>query len=642
MNARTRLGLVLSAWLQRGLLVAVAGLFLAGAAQAQPCTIQLGQGNQTVDCGSSLATISVGPNGGGPFTYSWTGPNGFTSSVQAPLFNTTGTYTCTITGTNCTGSANDAVTITVNPLDQMANAGPNRTKCAGETIQLNPPNGGVNTNNNLNGTGPYTYSWSPSTGLSDHGETTSSIQVGMSGTYTVNVTDANGCSGTSSAVNTTAIPYVNASVTISSNAPATVLPSTSITFTASHTGGGTVPTFQWKRNGVNVGTNSTTYTGSSWSNGDVITCVMTSNATCVNGSPATSNAISLTVTVVTPKFVITDIIANKAFYYDATFNFIQSNNLSSTGLNGIANANDLAFASTFAYVLDVTNKRILRSAAAGTASTASRSLRTNTGSTLGTPTGLAVSGDTLWVLDQKGRAVYRYSLSAAFTGTGTINASAKITLSTQNTAGESLMASGPYLYVLNNGTTKVVYRYPKAGGTAVLSRSLLNTGGTALSKVTGLVLEAGTTVYITDNGLDRVLQYSLSTMYSGTTALNASASYIMNSGNGNSTGIALTSSTGTLRDGEDELTVGAEEIVMTAYPNPTSGLIHLVIKGKTDGEFLLTAYDMTGRKVAETVLSDDNNLQKEEEFDLSYFGKGIYLVVLSKGEYRQTVRVIVQ
>ncbi len=52
-------------------------------------------------------------------------------------------------------------------------------------------------------------------------------------------------------------------------------PGASATFTATPTNGGSAPVYQWKVNGANVGTNSTTYSTSSLVNGDVVTCVMT-------------------------------------------------------------------------------------------------------------------------------------------------------------------------------------------------------------------------------------------------------------------------------------------------------------------------------------------------------------------------------
>ena len=68
-----------------------------------------------------------------------------------------------------------------------------------------------------------------------------------------------------------------------------------MTFTAAPTNGGVAPVYQWKIGTTNVGTNSTTYSNNALANGNSITCVMTSNANCVSGSPATSNAIAMTV-----------------------------------------------------------------------------------------------------------------------------------------------------------------------------------------------------------------------------------------------------------------------------------------------------------------------------------------------------------
>lgn len=82
-------------------------------------------------------------------------------------------------------------------------------------------------------------------------------------------------------------------------------PGTSLTFTATPTNGGSSPTYQWQVNGSNVGTNSPTYTSSSLTNGQIVSCIMTSNMVGVTGNPATSNSITVTVNpVVTPSVVI--------------------------------------------------------------------------------------------------------------------------------------------------------------------------------------------------------------------------------------------------------------------------------------------------------------------------------------------------
>ncbi len=63
-------------------------------------------------------------------------------------------------------------------------------------------------------------------------------------------------------------------------------------FTAVPTNGGTAPVYQWKKNGTNVGISSATYTDAGLNNGDIITCILTSNATCPTNNPDTSNGIT--------------------------------------------------------------------------------------------------------------------------------------------------------------------------------------------------------------------------------------------------------------------------------------------------------------------------------------------------------------
>ncbi len=74
----------------------------------------------------------------------------------------------------------------------------------------------------------------------------------------------------------------------------------SITFTATPYNGGTTPSYQWKVNGTNAGTNSPTFTTTALTNGQVVTCVMTSNFSGVGqtvaGSPSTSPGITMNIT----------------------------------------------------------------------------------------------------------------------------------------------------------------------------------------------------------------------------------------------------------------------------------------------------------------------------------------------------------
>lgn len=142
------------------------------------------------------------------------------------------------------------------------------------------------------------YSWdfgtnaSPATatGVGPH-----SVTYTGTGTSTVTL-DVTGPGGSDNETKTNYITR-NSLVTPSVSISASANPITSgdpVTFTATPTNGGT-PSYQWKLNGGNVGSNSTTYNNSSLANGNQVSCVMTSTANCASPSTATSNIITMTV-----------------------------------------------------------------------------------------------------------------------------------------------------------------------------------------------------------------------------------------------------------------------------------------------------------------------------------------------------------
>src|SRR4030095_4828412 len=80
---------------------------------------------------------------------------------------------------------------------------------------------------------------------------------------TSNAPFATGNPATSNAIATTVIANQPVSVSIaSSDADNTICDGTSVTFTATPTNGGSTPSYQWKLNGNNVGSNQATYTTS--------------------------------------------------------------------------------------------------------------------------------------------------------------------------------------------------------------------------------------------------------------------------------------------------------------------------------------------------------------------------------------------
>ena len=113
-------------------------------------------------------------------TYAWTGPGGFTASTQNITIIVAGTYTVTITDVNgCQSTC--ARTLVVNQLPICAITGGSNAVCAGSTTTWSAT------------AGMTTYSW---TGPGGFTAATQTITIGTAGTYTVTITDANGCQST--------------------------------------------------------------------------------------------------------------------------------------------------------------------------------------------------------------------------------------------------------------------------------------------------------------------------------------------------------------------------------------------------------------------------------------------------------------
>jgi alpha-tubulin suppressor-like RCC1 family protein len=91
---------------------------------------------------------------------------------------------------------------------------------------------------------------------------------------------------------------VTPAVSIVSSATGEVCPGTNIVFSALPTNGGNLPSYQWKLNGINAGSNSNTFSTPTLTNGDVVNVIMTSSATCASASVVTSNSINISMTSV--------------------------------------------------------------------------------------------------------------------------------------------------------------------------------------------------------------------------------------------------------------------------------------------------------------------------------------------------------
>ncbi len=110
----------------------------------------------------------------------------------------------------------------------------------------------------------------------------------------VNYTDINGCAASQPTnLNVTVFPGDSVKVSIAASAYS-ICAGTSVTFTATPTGSGTL-SYQWNVNGISQPGNSNIFNYTP-ANNDVVACVLTSSQTvCISNNPATSNTIAMVV-----------------------------------------------------------------------------------------------------------------------------------------------------------------------------------------------------------------------------------------------------------------------------------------------------------------------------------------------------------
>ncbi|MDN3675839.1 choice-of-anchor D domain-containing protein [Flavobacterium paronense] len=240
--------------------------------------------------GTAQSVTQTGTTGG---TYS-ASPAGLTLNAAngdvTPSTSTAGTYTVTYTIAAASGcgivTTTASVTITTIPTAAISYAGNPFCKSIATAQSVTQT-----------GTAGGTYSASPA-GLTINaasGAVTPSTST--AGSYTVTYTLSTGGCTITPTTSVTINPILTAGVTIAASPSGTICAGTSVTFTATPTNGGTTPTYQWKINGTNVlGEIASTFTTSTLSNTNVVTVVMTSNATpCLAGSPVTSSGITMAV-----------------------------------------------------------------------------------------------------------------------------------------------------------------------------------------------------------------------------------------------------------------------------------------------------------------------------------------------------------
>ena len=209
----------------------------------------------------------------------------------AGVYTVMATNSSTSCASNMAGSATITITPSVTPIMNIT-ATPGTTLCAGTAVSLSSlaTNGGTTpqyqwTINGANVTGATsaTYSYTPSAGDV------------ITATLTSDAQCATPASVTSNTVTMTVNPELTPVTVITASPGSPILIGETETFTATVTNGGTGATYQWKINGTAVpGATNAGYVTTNISNGDTVTCTVTSGTPC-GGNTASSNKLGITV-----------------------------------------------------------------------------------------------------------------------------------------------------------------------------------------------------------------------------------------------------------------------------------------------------------------------------------------------------------
>ena len=268
---------------------------------AIPPSIAAGPQPQTVIDGAS-ATFSVVASGTPPLHYQWR-KNGAAVGGDAPTLTlasvTTGdsgaTITVIVSNPSPIAATSNGALLTVSPRAPAITVQPQaQTAADGATATFSVT---------ATGTPTLHYQWKrggTNVGADSATYTTPALTLTDSGaSYTVVVSNAATTTATSSAASLTVTPIAPSIVT--QPLSQSVAAGATATFTVTAAGSATL-SYQWKRNGTNVGTNSPTFTTPALTladSGASYVVVVSNTAT----TTATSNAAILTVTPVAPSIV---------------------------------------------------------------------------------------------------------------------------------------------------------------------------------------------------------------------------------------------------------------------------------------------------------------------------------------------------
>ncbi len=402
------------------------------------------------------------------------------------------------------------------------------------------------------------------------------------------------------------IPVVSVAQTGGSNPTCAGLP---LTFTATPSSGGTNPTYQWTVDGVNVGTNSATFTSTEITNGQSVSCTMITSLICAMDNNAIGNSI---VIIVTPSIApevtiaITDGTNPSAYGDNIVFMATPVNGGTSPSYQWFINSLPVGSNTSIFSSSTLSDGQIISCTMTSNGSCVVPLIDNSNGITMG------ITGEPVFCGGSSTNSTEEYIASVV---TGTINnASGASTYSNYTTLFRNVYAGSPFSITVSIGngfSTDKIYIWCDWNQN-------------------GIFTDPGENVYTSPNGIGPFTTSiaAPSTAENGNTRMRIR---LTDSANGSTSDPCGTSSYGEVEDytlivaGGDPISVeevlnasgiSSEEFIV--YPNPGNG--NCTVKSAHSGTFYLM--NTAGQLVKSFTLNADNKYT----IQLENLASGVYIV----------------
>jgi len=253
--------------------------------------------NSPVCVGDSIKLTATNTSTVTPTALNITGPAGFSSGSGTGVIafaNTVnaGTYTASVTHNGCPASTATTNVVVNSTIPATPTATSNTPVCSGNSIIIHASS--ISSPVTYRITGPHGYVSSSQNSVITNADTT------RAGYYFI-VDTLGGCRSAKDSILVSVSQSITTTLTVVATPGDTVCAGSGFSFTAIATNAGNNPQYQWRITDVNlgdtavVGAISNIYGSQFLTSGDIVYCILHSNAQCLSNPADTSNKVKITI-----------------------------------------------------------------------------------------------------------------------------------------------------------------------------------------------------------------------------------------------------------------------------------------------------------------------------------------------------------